>query len=309
MAKNQALLDAAVAGLEAHFGEEIRIIGQGREHLFEVPSSGNKIRIYTKAFPNCALQMDAEGTSPDSPIKIEGQQDCFAFCAGKPGAIKCWLIPGDFAIAELITKSREYYAAHPNAPMKSSVRLLYFNDDTSKIGHGYAVKWSDYEITVPQGVAEDEAVPPQTDGALNLDATVRLCLSAQLAGRFVSYGEVAKASAVSWPKARYVIGHHLDRLMQLCEQRGWPLLAAIIVNEKSQATGELEPQALKGFIASARRLGHKVTDEKAFLREQQHRVFQWKGSVEIVGDQAQSIEQPVVTIIAPRGVTVKVLQQ
>lgn len=37
----------------------------------------------------------------------------------------------------------------------------------------------------------------------------------------------------------------------------------------------MEPETLKGFIGAARLLGYPVTDEEAFLREQQERVFAW----------------------------------
>jgi hypothetical protein len=35
----------------------------------------------------------------------------------------------------------------------------------------------------------------------------------------------------------------------------------------------MEPDTLKGFIGAARLLGYAVTDEEAFLKEQQVRVF------------------------------------
>jgi hypothetical protein len=35
----------------------------------------------------------------------------------------------------------------------------------------------------------------------------------------------------------------------------------------------MEPDTLKGFIGAARLLGYPVTDEQAFLKEQQARVF------------------------------------
>jgi hypothetical protein len=48
-----------------------------------------------------------------------------------------------------------------------------------------------------------------------------------------------------------------------------------VVNKPNVATGKLEPQALKGFIEAARLLDYPITDEQAFLREQQARVFEW----------------------------------
>jgi hypothetical protein len=53
------------------------------------------------------------------------------------------------------------------------------------------------------------------------------------------------------------------------------MLSAIVVNQGNVATGRMEPDTLKGFIAAARNLGFSITDEETFLRQQQHRVFGW----------------------------------
>ena len=37
----------------------------------------------------------------------------------------------------------------------------------------------------------------------------------------------------------------------------------------------MDPPTLKGFIGAARELGYTITDEQAFLKEQQDRVFAW----------------------------------
>jgi hypothetical protein len=52
------------------------------------------------------------------------------------------------------------------------------------------------------------------------------------------------------------------------------MLSAIVVNKPNVATGAMDPATLKGFIGAARELGYQVTDEQAFLREQQTRVFE-----------------------------------
>jgi hypothetical protein len=51
------------------------------------------------------------------------------------------------------------------------------------------------------------------------------------------------------------------------------MLSAIVVNKPNVDSGRMEPATLKGFIGAARLLGYAVTDEKAFLKEQQARVF------------------------------------
>jgi hypothetical protein len=53
------------------------------------------------------------------------------------------------------------------------------------------------------------------------------------------------------------------------------MLSAIVVNKPNVRSGVMEPETLKGFVAAARDLGYPVTDEEAFLREQQVRVFEW----------------------------------
>jgi hypothetical protein len=56
------------------------------------------------------------------------------------------------------------------------------------------------------------------------------------------------------------------------------MLSAVVVNKQNVASGSMEPETLKGFIAAARELGFSITDEETFLREQQRRVFEWAKS-------------------------------
>lgn len=98
-------------------------------------------------------------------------------------------------------------------------------------------------------------------------------------GRFVSYGELAGASGLTWthtlrarmsgPKS------HLDRLLDLCNSQRLPLLTAICVNKGNLATGDLEEFALAGFVAGAKRLHRQVGEEQAFLRQCQEECFSW----------------------------------
>jgi hypothetical protein len=94
-------------------------------------------------------------------------------------------------------------------------------------------------------------------------------------GRYVSYGEVAEHSGLSWKVARRPMPRHLGNLCEFAHQKGWPLLSSIVVNKENLTTGELEPQSLAGFVKAARDLGYLVTDERAFLRDQQRRTFEW----------------------------------
>ena len=68
---------------------------------------------------------------------------------------------------------------------------------------------------------------------------------------------------------------HLFALLNYSHGKGWPLLSAIVVNKKHVDSGQMEPSTIKGFVEAARELGYTVTDEEAFVKEQQNRVFEW----------------------------------
>jgi len=94
-------------------------------------------------------------------------------------------------------------------------------------------------------------------------------------GRFMSYKDLADASGAEFSKVRYSIGQHLWTLVEYAYRKGWPMLSAVVVNKANVASGDMEPETLKGFIAAAKELGLSITDEEAFLRDQQKRVFEW----------------------------------
>ena len=110
---------------------------------------------------------------------------------------------------------------------------------------------------------------------LDFDTTTRAVLAAAKDRRFLSYKELADKSCADWSSVHYAMTTHLGDLVEYAHRRGWPLLSSIVVNQKHRDTGEMEPQTLKGFVAAAQALGYSVTDEKAFLKEQQSRVFEW----------------------------------
>jgi hypothetical protein len=47
------------------------------------------------------------------------------------------------------------------------------------------------------------------------------------------------------------------------------------VNQQGAETGELSDEALSGFINAAKRLGYKITDPNAFLKQCQRECFDW----------------------------------
>jgi hypothetical protein len=84
---------------------------------------------------------------------------------------------------------------------------------------------------------------------------------------------LADASGADWGQVHYEIGGHLWRLVEYAHQKNLPMLSAIVVNKPNIDSGRMERDTLKGFIGAARLLGYPVTDEEAFLKEQQARVF------------------------------------
>jgi hypothetical protein len=94
-------------------------------------------------------------------------------------------------------------------------------------------------------------------------------------GEFLSYKDLADASGVDWAKVRYAMPEHLWGLVEYAHRKGWPMLSSIVVNKTNVANGRMEPDTLKGFIGAALALGYPVTDEQAFLEEQQTKVFLW----------------------------------
>jgi len=100
--------------------------------------------------------------------------------------------------------------------------------------------------------------------------------SAAEARRCLSYGAVAAASGLAWSAARRRMDPHLFALCQWATGRGWPLLSAIVVDQKSVAHGAMRGRPLIGFARAAERCGRIVGgDAAAFLADEQQRVFTW----------------------------------
>jgi 5-methylcytosine-specific restriction protein B len=110
---------------------------------------------------------------------------------------------------------------------------------------------------------------------LDLNKSYRAILDRARQGKFITYGDVAAASGVEWKKAHRPIPIHLDNLVRMAHERGWPLITAIVVNKENVESGRLEGEALSGFLASVKKLGLPVNDPQAFLRQQQQAVFEW----------------------------------
>ena len=125
---------------------------------------------------------------------------------------------------------------------------------------------------------EERARRMQAKQRLNLERSLEHLRQTAIQQICTSYGELARASGVEWAQARRQMsgsGGHLDLLLDLCHARGLPLLTAICVNQNRVAEGELEEEALSGFVAGARRLGFSVTDGRAFHHQCRDECWRW----------------------------------
>ena len=125
---------------------------------------------------------------------------------------------------------------------------------------------------------QERARRSQAKSHLEIDKSLQLLQQAAIEQRYVTYGDLAKASNVEWSKARHKMNGtngHLDRLLDVCHVRKLPMLPAICVNESGRESGELEPAALRGFVTGARRLGHIIIDDLTFHREERDECWRW----------------------------------
>ena len=90
------------------------------------------------------------------------------------------------------------------------------------------------------------------------------------------YRELADANGADWSQVRYAIGGHLWKLAEYGHLKERLLLSAIVVNKPNVETGKMEPDTLlKGLYRRRARTRLPDSDEQAFLKEQQARVFAW----------------------------------
>ncbi|WGF89085.1 hypothetical protein [Marinivivus vitaminiproducens] len=133
-----------------------------------------------------------------------------------------------------------------------------------------------------------EELERRESGDLDPDTSLRVIREAAREQRFVSYKDLSDASGASWSKVRRSIGAHMWLLVKRAHARGWPMLSAVVVNKPNVATGQMDPETLKGFIAAAKELGHDIPDGEAFLRAQQQAVFAWAAAAADEPDAART---------------------
>lgn len=130
-------------------------------------------------------------------------------------------------------------------------------------------------LTAPRYLEAIDELARRTGNGLDIQKSVQLIRSVASEDKFLSYKQLAEQSGADWSKVHWALFKHLGELIDYAHGNGWPLLSAVVVNQSSIATGELEPSALRGFVEAARGLGYNVVDEIGFLKEQQAKVFEW----------------------------------
>ena len=110
---------------------------------------------------------------------------------------------------------------------------------------------------------------------LDLQTTYSAILAAARERRFINYGALAEANGAYWPNVRHKMNTHLDNLVQVTAESGWPLPSAIVVNKKNLMTGKLDGVPRDGFIKAAKKYDFNVNDPTVFVAKQQEAVFEW----------------------------------
>lgn len=119
---------------------------------------------------------------------------------------------------------------------------------------------------------------------LDFEKTLAAVRLAAREKRFLSYKELADVSGANWTKVHWAMNTHLGELLEYCHRMSLPLLSAIVVNKKNVDAGDIEEEALRGFVTAARALGYHITDERGFFREQQRKAFEWAAGEGCGGD-------------------------
>ncbi|MEO0683128.1 MAG: hypothetical protein AAF192_22300 [Pseudomonadota bacterium] len=117
---------------------------------------------------------------------------------------------------------------------------------------------------------------------LDHDATRALLIEAARDGRFVTFGDVARASGRRWSeRMRAAAPPHLETVNAAAAAEGRPLLGALVTTRAHAESGRRPAQALADFARNARALGLDVPNgaEAAVLAEEQRRCFAWAADI------------------------------
>jgi hypothetical protein len=128
----------------------------------------------------------------------------------------------------------------------------------------------------PMFDAANKILETRRTGEYNMDKTIATIRKHGRVRNFLSQKDVAEASGLNWVRSRRGVAPHLDALAAYCNDKGWPLLPAIVVQKDKTDTGEMTAENLKGFLASVPASGREPDIEDiAFLKREQQRVFAW----------------------------------
>lgn len=140
------------------------------------------------------------------------------------------------------------------------------------------IKHDKTEVPLFKKLLEERVRRGQEKQLLSFQKSMGTLIQAAIDQSCVSYGQLAQASGVEWIKARHQMNGahgHLDKLLELCHARGYPLLTALVVNQQGLENGELEQTALKGFCEAATRLKIPVANELEFHHQQRDASWRW----------------------------------
>lgn len=115
----------------------------------------------------------------------------------------------------------------------------------------------------------------RTGRGLDFDKSYAAIRAAAAQRRFLSFQELAASSEADWGQVRNTMSKHLLQLMEYAHRRQWPMLSAVVVSHDKTDTGDMKPSQLLAFAEAARGMGYDVGEDKAFLQDQQQRVFAW----------------------------------
>jgi hypothetical protein len=128
----------------------------------------------------------------------------------------------------------------------------------------------------PRCVAASKILSDKKNGDYDTEKTIAAICDRGRRGQFLSYKDVADASGLEWSNAFRQINMHLDAVCVLSEGKGWPLLSALVVNQRNVATGEMTVANRKGFLDAAKAAGREIdVEDEAFVKREQQRVFAW----------------------------------
>lgn len=128
----------------------------------------------------------------------------------------------------------------------------------------------------PVFAAANKILETRKTGEYNMEKTIAAIRRQGRLRSFLCYKDVADASGLNWVRSRRGVGPHLDALSVYAAEKGWPILASVVVHKDKTDTGEMTGDNLKGFLDGVRAAGQDVDiDDVAFLKREQHRVFAW----------------------------------